>query len=412
MVASRGALYYPYIHPRDVDWMKGTLLAFGQVQRLVPDGFPLNDSREIAFLRDYPGPRNEPLLRSISFRHEALAMAEERLEKVLFAKIGSLSRFLRDETVRQYGIEDAFVIHADQIRPSLLVGLGTNCLAWPWKGRGLRRLTQSLSHRRAGSRWPNPYAPTTDFGRWFCVHPELGRALVSVVAIAAARSEGLDIVTEDMTLHHGLATLDENAVISELRQLSVESRTEPSEVQTIDQIAHIVLTTSFDLSSLSMRDIAEFVCAGHDLRAFKTALSEFARAIPADAAQERREKLMIEQAAHVVELWKQQKKSWPRRMVKALRESSADDAKKEATKTATELAKLAMVGGLGALAGGVPLQTIALPAVAGLGLSAILGVGGRLLSGEAEGPYRYLTRVNRLGASLLVVPKPYRVARE
>lgn len=81
--AMRGALYYPYIHPRDVEWVKGTLLAFGQVNRIVPDGYPLHDLPEVAFLRDYPGPRNEPLMRSISPHFAHIEQATQRLAAAL-----------------------------------------------------------------------------------------------------------------------------------------------------------------------------------------------------------------------------------------------------------------------------------------------------------------------------------------
>jgi hypothetical protein len=44
----RDALYYPYIHFRDVNWLKATLLCFPQVRRMVPPEFSLNDSPEVA----------------------------------------------------------------------------------------------------------------------------------------------------------------------------------------------------------------------------------------------------------------------------------------------------------------------------------------------------------------------------
>ena len=31
-----GALYYPYIHIDNVDWLKGTLLVFDSVSRILP----------------------------------------------------------------------------------------------------------------------------------------------------------------------------------------------------------------------------------------------------------------------------------------------------------------------------------------------------------------------------------------
>jgi hypothetical protein len=77
---------------------------------------------------------------------------------------------------------------------------------------------------------------------------------------------------------------------------------------------------------------------------------------------------------------------------------------------AAELAKAAAVGGLGAR-GGAVLSPIILPAAAGIGLGAIFAVGRALFSGDSRvGPYRYLTRVAKGGASLLVVPKQYHSA--
>lgn len=33
-----GALYYPYIHIHDIEWLKGTLLLFDSVSRMLPCG--------------------------------------------------------------------------------------------------------------------------------------------------------------------------------------------------------------------------------------------------------------------------------------------------------------------------------------------------------------------------------------
>jgi hypothetical protein len=50
-----GALYYPRIHFNDLEWLKGTLLAFGSVHRIVPVEHPLD--------------RDPPEVRQISARH-------------------------------------------------------------------------------------------------------------------------------------------------------------------------------------------------------------------------------------------------------------------------------------------------------------------------------------------------------
>jgi len=347
----------------------------------------LNDSPDIAFLRDYPGPRNEALLCSISPGRSEIEAAEKRLhdalDRVPTAQL--TARFGLEATMEKYGKPDVFEIHEDKFHYDLLGLLKDAKLAW--------------MHRT-----------NTIPGTWWCVHPELGGALMSVIAIAAARSVGLDIVTEEMTLHHALAALDEQTVLTELLQGALPTHPTPSETQSVDQLAHIVLTTRFDLSSLSMKEVAELVRDGNDLREFRKALSGFAGAVPPDASAERREKLLIGQAQQIIEIWQKQKRTWPRRLLNTIREGTATDAENEVKNVAAELAKAAAVGGLGAL-GGAVLSPIILPAAAGIGLGAIFAVGRALFSGDSRvGPYRYLTRVAKGGASLLVVPKQYHSA--
>jgi hypothetical protein len=44
----RRALYYPFAHPHDANWVKGTILALGQLSRIVPDDYPLQDLLAVA----------------------------------------------------------------------------------------------------------------------------------------------------------------------------------------------------------------------------------------------------------------------------------------------------------------------------------------------------------------------------
>jgi hypothetical protein len=41
------ALYYPYIHIHDVNWLKATLLLFFEVRRMLPGNFTPDDSEEV-----------------------------------------------------------------------------------------------------------------------------------------------------------------------------------------------------------------------------------------------------------------------------------------------------------------------------------------------------------------------------
>ena len=80
-VLDRDALYYPYIHFRDVNWLKATLLSFPQVRRMVPPDFYLNDSPEVQKFRKLKGFRDEPLIREEETDQEVVRKAQERLMK-------------------------------------------------------------------------------------------------------------------------------------------------------------------------------------------------------------------------------------------------------------------------------------------------------------------------------------------
>ena len=79
VVLDRDALYYPYIHITDVNWLKATLLSFPQVRRIVPRDFDLNDSEEVRPFRSGTGARGDPLLGDEPAEHFSAYQAQERL---------------------------------------------------------------------------------------------------------------------------------------------------------------------------------------------------------------------------------------------------------------------------------------------------------------------------------------------
>ena len=48
----RIGLYYPYIHCRDEQWLKLTVLYWPKLARVVPEGYPVADSDTVAALND------------------------------------------------------------------------------------------------------------------------------------------------------------------------------------------------------------------------------------------------------------------------------------------------------------------------------------------------------------------------
>jgi hypothetical protein len=113
------ALYYPYIHLQDENWLKVAALYYDGLRRIVPEDFRTQDSKtvkllndEFQFIKDLH-PREEP--RDIAegflrFAHEELHDADKR--RNLSSKIGKL-----------LPPESGFRIHgskiADQLRAEL-----------------------------------------------------------------------------------------------------------------------------------------------------------------------------------------------------------------------------------------------------------------------------------------------------
>jgi hypothetical protein len=68
----RDALYYPFIHITDVNWLKATLLCFPGVRRMVPHSYVPTDSYAVREFCDVEGPRGEPLLTRVTSSHRTL----------------------------------------------------------------------------------------------------------------------------------------------------------------------------------------------------------------------------------------------------------------------------------------------------------------------------------------------------
>jgi hypothetical protein len=387
-IALRGALYYPHIHLPDIDWVKGTLLAFGQLNRIVPPGFKPNDPPEIAWLRDYPGPRNEPLVRAIEIKRTY--QAQDRL-------VAALRTVDPDVLDSRYN----WWIR----RSELAAGWRHSRLDWYKLASSLARFLQERA------------LVTADPGdaEAFMVDPELAEAIMATIAISAARHDGLDIVTDSAPLHCALAALDEDVLLQSVVNPDSSAPTTPTNLQATDQLVHIVMTTMFDLSDLTVESVAELVRDGHDLREFKARLASMAAAVPLDAAPERREALLKEVAQDVVDDWTRFRRRMPTVLRNALREGAADSAEgwlKKVGDAATAAAPHGTFAGVLAALGGVHLPTVALAAGVGIGVGATVHLFRAAVGQGKNEPFHYLTQVERRGASLLVVSKPYHMPQK
>lgn len=391
-VPDRYALYYPRIHFRELEWVKATLLAFGRVYRIVPPDHPLDrDPPELRTISQRHG-ASAPLIFEVDPDLGAIELAQHRLQEQLASDSPRhlQDRFGLEATAAREATEGPYEIHSGKFNGGLLELLRSRSLAW---------------------RSDRPAIP----GNWVRVHPELGDAIMSMTAIACARAKGSDVVTDAEELHGAVAALDEDAVLRELMMPRMADATE-NELgvdRVAAELAHVVMTTEFDVSALSFADIAKIVRDGADLRAFRQQLATFAQRVPPELDQNAREQRLEEISHEVVAEWKRVQEGLPKKLLSGAG-SGATKASEDLAKDKDAVKGLVGLGVAGAVAGAAKLTSAAvLTALAPASVPiafAIIGAAVVWRRTRSDGPLRYLTRVRRAGGVQLMVPASYRRA--
>ena len=365
----RDALYYPYIHIRDVNHLKATLLCFPQVRRMVPPGFDLDDKEEVRPFLEIEGPRRgAPLLDVESTNQSVVYSAQMRLLERIREHEDFLVASYSEEHAKAAGQWDTFEMHRGKMR-DLLGWLEEKDLAW---------------------HVPPPAAvPGRD---WFGLHPRVGEAVMSTLAIAIARDKGLDIVTSEGRPHHALVTLDDEEAFSDLLGLGHPTRAAGA-ADKVDELAEVLFTTCFDLDRLGAEEIAELLKEGKDLRRFKQALVPFAQQLPDIPNVEDRQERFEEKALEVVDSWQEYKKSLPRFALDALIDT-------------TDIQMPAIAS---SLLGGATALGLTLGTGAAIGLMTCSGLKiWRKYQEAKSSPLQYLTQVTAANATLVLPPGPRR----
>jgi len=173
----RDALYYPYIHIRDVEWLKRTLLVFPHVVRMTPESYTPRDNPFVSQLCDMQTKRG-PLLRSAQLFTPTVDRALNELQRNIETDLERQGKTF----VTRYGKAAADAMKRNtydpgfQLHPDKLQGGG---------------FVEFL--RRKQLAW-NPEHP--DDQQYLELHPQIGQAVLSTVAVACAMDEGLEIVTD------------------------------------------------------------------------------------------------------------------------------------------------------------------------------------------------------------------------
>ncbi|HEX7317760.1 MAG TPA: hypothetical protein VF297_27910 [Pyrinomonadaceae bacterium] len=361
----RDALYYPYIRIRDVNWLKATLLSFPHVYRMVPAGYELADDPRVRPFREVLGPRGRPLLiEAGTSQHTVVERQRALLNKIKSHDPADFERFKLARTQQELGEHyNSFEIHRGKM-VELLDYFAEENLAWP--------------SRRAN----DPY------GDWYGVHPDLGKAVMSTLALAIADGYGLDIVTNDREVHHTAVTRDDDQIFDEL--VGREAGPAHAGVGGVDTLAELVITTTFDLSALDAERIAEIQKDGNGLQRFKNSLLPIVQGIPRMTDEQALLERYEQEAERVRKEWREYEKSLRWYGLKAI----ADVSEIKFPEVAAGIAAFAPLG-IGA----------GLAAAVGLGLMVYGGV--KVMRERRENvnkPLQYLSRIQDAGATLVLPP--------
>jgi hypothetical protein len=305
-VAYRHALYYPYIHIRDENWLKGTLLGFQQVRRIVPNQFTLKDQAITKPYEELKGPDGQPLLQPVLIDSYQIRESQEWLRHKILTRIDLLVALYSEAStpVNWQGGPEAFEMHVGKILyPELLELLTTKSLAWY-------------------SREPGEQ----DSPNWVTMHPKFGSAVMSILALSIARLEGLSVVTPSGHAHHELLANREEQVFEKLLDVPLAPGAAPDADVTVEELAHVVITTGFDLTRLTPAQISELLKDGKDLRAFHGALADFVSRIPPGMGPEERTAQLKKEAQLVLDEWAKYTALLPHFAKEALVDSALDKA--------------------------------------------------------------------------------------
>ncbi len=384
-IPERQALYYPYIQIRDTNWLKATVLCFGQVRRMLPMDFEPQDADDVRSFTQQRNEKGEPLLtyEPVTLIYDSpVVLAQERLLKVMQSNLEELQERFSEDAARKQGlrIKDTDLIHFYKIKYELWQFLEDNHLAW------------------------EPHKNASGGDKWIAMFPKLNEALMSTIAITIAKSEGLDIVTDNGHIHHALATLNEQEVFESLLNLTAIAPVVTPEHEVVDELAHVVFTTAFDLTKLTAMQIAELLKEGTDLRRFKSELVKFAKRIPDIHDPAKRQKRLEEVAEDVLKEWDKFKSSLKRLDVAIDEITGVGEIKNPewikklfdagATYIGTGTAATSALFGHPYAAVGIALGVVAYKATKVF----------RKIRSESANPYALLTHVERAGGLRIELP--------
>ncbi len=381
------ALYYPYMHFRDINWLKATLLLFSEVRRMLPGVTAPNDDETIR------GFAASGLIPTTDIYSERVVHAQVGLTRRLLVDLEDSNfkeRFGREATERQCKDLYGFQIHRGKISGPLLETLGTHGLAWnPWN---YESYDESLAYVQ--------------------VHPLIGEAVMSTLAIAAATGEGLDIVGDARSgeLHNCLLEKDHDQIYEALVH---PERLPPPPSATPRELFEVFVSSHCDLSDLTPEALKSLQGDREPIRKLINQMQQRCMSIPSMDQGKERDDYLKSAVSDVLTEWQADRKNMSNFWKKFWGGEVLNPAEKFVEKITEKLlsggeaaAKGAATSGAATLISGAGLHGIATSGFLGAAAGLVLGLVShgaktyyRTAESERESPYRYLTIMKDSGVT-------------
>jgi hypothetical protein len=385
----RGALYYPYIHIRNPNWLKANLLMFPYVTRMIPMEYLDDDDDVIREFTRYAGVK-EPLLRSADLwsnrafqaqRVLAGKLNEDSQNRKFIDKYGRYGTWEREIANNPYG----FQIHIQKLSEELKDALWRNSLGWDPKNK----------------------EPYDQHNQYIEVHPNIGEAVMSTLAIACAQADGLDIVGDERSgsLHECLLTKKLDSVYEAWLSTKDQNIPSPAPVKG-EQLMEFILGVASDRSSLDELTPERIYALTEERKQINNLMVELrnhAAVIKAVDNLTLMEEAYKDAASDIMKKWHSDRNNFSNfghaffgpNTTKLATSFAGAVADKTLTKIATGAAIEAGTGWLGKLAAGGILG-----AGAGLIIGLIVHTGVTYIKQEQKeenSPYKFLTTLEKAG---------------
>jgi hypothetical protein len=380
------ALYYPYIHIQNADWLKATLLVFSQVRRMTPvPGRQPGDDDQIAPFTEYRAGR-EPLVTSAnlwSARSEAaqIDLAERLCQDAQDPSF--MKRFGKDATLAaRKPNESGFQIHQAKLNDRLKDALRLNWLAW-----------------LPGN--PEPYDPYCEYVE---LNPRVGQAVMTTLALACATGEGLDIVGDKRSgsLHECL-TRRRAADIYDVWLRGETAFPEPLQASG-QELLEYVIAFACDTRKIDVDMLVKMDSDREPIRRLLHELEKRAKDMAAMDPGEERGKKFRDETSDILKEWKRDRANTANFAKRFFGWGLLDPGAKFFDKVVDAAVKAAPAAGTGAGAtgalAGLALANPLVAAGAGLAIGLFTHTAktyGDIRAKERDSPYRYLTVMEKAG---------------